>query len=343
MKSLLLSIFSIAVLLSFSACNKTNNETEKPTSDSKRPLKVGLVFDVGGRGDKSFNDAAYNGLEKAKKELGIEFEAIDPGEGSDRESALRKLANKPDIGLIFGIGFIFTEDITTIAKEFKDKKFGCVDYSITPGAVIPDNLIAIEFREEEGSFLVGTIAALTSKTNKVGFIGGMESTLIKKFESGYKQGVKFGNPNCDVLSGYVSVTGDGFKNPGKAKEIANSQFSNGADVIYHASGLSGLGLFEAAREKKKLAIGVDMDQYKEAPGFVLTSMVKKVDEAIFTVIKDMKENNFKGGIKTLGLKENGVDYVYDSNNNMLITEEVRKKAEDTKARIISGEIRITGQ
>ena len=340
MKKTLLSLFIFAIALSFSACNKNNNSGTTST-DKKAPLKVGLVFDVGGRGDKSFNDAAYNGLMKAKDQLGVEVEYIDPGEGSDRESALRKLANKPDIGIIFGVGFIFTEDITTIAKEFKDKKFGCVDYSVTPGAVIPDNLIAIEFREEEGSFLVGTIAALTSKTNKVGFIGGMESALIKKFESGYIQGVKYGNPNCQVLSGYVSVTGDGFKNPGKAKEIANSQFSSGADVIYHASGLSGLGLFESTREHKKLAIGVDMDQNKEAPGFVLTSMVKKVDEAIFTVIKDFKENNFKGGVKTLGLKDNGVDYVYDSNNNKLLTEEIRKKAEETKAKIISGEIKVT--
>ncbi|MBK8553596.1 MAG: BMP family ABC transporter substrate-binding protein [Ignavibacteria bacterium] len=147
-------------------------------------MKVGLVFDIGGRGDKSFNDAAYKGLEEAKTKLGIDFESIDPGDGSDRESALRKLASRKDIGLIFGVGFIFTEDINNIAKEFPDKKFACIDYSVDPTKTILPNVQAIEFREEEGSFLVGALAGMITKTNKVGFIGGMESSLIRKFETG---------------------------------------------------------------------------------------------------------------------------------------------------------------
>lgn len=187
---------------------------------------------------------------------------------------------------------------------------------------------------------MGALAAYTSKTNKVGFIGGMESSLIKKFETGYKQGVNYINPECKVLSAYVSVSPEGFKNPGKAKEIALSQFTNGADIIYHASGLSGLGLFEAAREKNKFAIGVDMDQQKEAPGFVLSSMVKQVNEAVYLTIKDFKDNKFTGGIKTYGLRDNGVGYVYDDNNKNLIPADVKEKLDLIKSKLISGEIKV---
>ncbi|MEP7146029.1 MAG: BMP family ABC transporter substrate-binding protein [bacterium] len=331
----------IALLIISGSCGKKESAEIKKDSSSTSPLKVGLVFDIGGRGDKSFNDAAYNGLELAKSKLGIDFEAIDPGDGADRESSLRKLASKSDIGLIFGVGFIFTDDINNIAKEFPDKKFACVDYSIDPSKTILNNIEAIEFKEEEGSFLVGSLAGLITKTNKVGFTGGMESSLIRKFENGYKQGVAYSNPSCQVLSAYVSVAPDGFKNPGKAKEIALSQYSKGADIIYHASGLSGLGLFEAARELNKFAIGVDMDQQNEAPGFVLTSMIKKVDQAVFQTIKDFKDNKFTGGIKTFGLKDDGVGIVYDDNNKKLIPAEVKEKLDIIKSKIISGEIKIT--
>lgn len=333
---IILSILFIIIISGFISCKKETAVIDQ----SVKPLKIGLVFDVGGRGDKSFNDAAHKGLERAKKTFGIDFEEIDPGDGSDRESALRKLASKPEIGLIFGIGFIFTEDITKIAIDFPNKKFGCIDYTVDPNRTIPNNLIALVFKEDEGSFLVGAIASLLTKTNSVGFVGGMESALIKKFENGYKQGVKYINKDCKILTAYVSVTGEGFKNPGKAKEIATSQYSNGADIIYHASGLSGLGVFEAAKENKKLAIGVDMDQYIEAPGFVLTSMTKQVDEVIYQTIAELKDGKFSNGIKSLGLKEKGVDYVYDDYNKNLIPEKTREKIEEIRNKIISGEIKI---
>lgn len=336
---MLKKFFPLIILLFISASCGKKQESISQKENSPSP-KIGLVFDIGGRGDKSFNDAAYKGLEMAKEKLGVEFESIDPGDGSDRESALRRLASKKEIGLIFGVGFIFTDDINNIAKEFPDKKFACIDYSVDPSKTVPPNVEAIEFKEEEGSFLVGALAALTTKTNKVGFIGGMESPLIKKFEEGFIQGVKYINPDCKVLSGYVSIAPDGFKNPGKAKEIALSQYSGGADIIYHASGLSGLGLFEAAREENRLAIGVDMDQQKEAPGFVLTSMVKQVDEAVFQTVKNFKENKFTGGVKTFGLKDNGVGYVYDDNNKKLIPTDVNEKLQDIKAKLINGEIKI---
>jgi basic membrane protein A and related proteins len=331
-------IFIAITSFTFFSCKRTDDKNE--TSDSSK-MKIGLVFDVGGRGDKSFNDAAFKGLERAKKDFGIDFEVIDPGEGADRESALRKLASRKDIGIVFGVGFIFTEDITKIATDFPEKKFGCIDYAINSQKEIPNNLTALEFKEEEGSFLVGTLAAFLSKTNKIGFVGGMESALIKKFETGFTNGVKYIKPDDRVLVGYVSVTGDGFKNPGKAKEIALSQFSSGADIIYHASGLSGLGVFEAARDQKKFAIGVDQNQYNEAPGFVLTSMIKRVDEVIYQTIKDYKDGKFVSGVKSLGLKEKGVDYVYDESNKSLIPDEIRKKVEEVRTKIINGEIKTT--
>lgn len=330
-------------VLLISSCGKKSDQSGKTENTNLPGTKVGLVFDIGGRGDKSFNDAAYKGLEDAKKEFGIDFEVIDPGDGADRESALRKLASKKDIGLVFGVGFIFTDDINKIATEFPSKKFACIDYSVTPSAKIPDNVSAIEFKEEEGSFLIGALSAITSQTGKIGFIGGMESPLIRKFENGYMQGAKSINPSIQVLSGYVSVSPDGFKNPGKAKEIALSQYSNGADVIYHASGLSGLGLFEAARERKKLAVGVDMDQYKEAPGFVLSSMVKLVDVAVFKSIKAFKDGKFNGGVTTFGLTDNGVGFVYDNNNKDLISAVTKQKLDSIRALILNGSIKVTAE
>jgi basic membrane protein A len=303
----------------------------------KAPVKVGLVFDVGGRGDKSFNDSAYNGIQRAIKELGAEAQYFEPGEGSDRESSMRRLASK-DFDLIIGVGFIFTDDITKLAKEYPDKKFAGVDYFLPDP---PPNVAALKFREEEGSFLVGALAALLSKTNKIGFVGGMDIPLIHKFESGYKMGAQSANPNTQVVSNYAGVTGAAFKDPAKGKELALSQYGNGVDIIFHASGSTGLGVFEAARSLNKLAIGVDGDQYSEAPGFILSSMVKKVDVAVFEIIKDTMEHKFKGGVKEFGLKQDGVGFVYDEHNKNLIPEDVYKKVNELRTKIINGEIKVT--
>ncbi len=327
----------LIIVLILSGCGKKEQQ-------QKAKMKVGLVFDVGGRGDKSFNDAAFRGLERAKKELGIDIDYIEPGAGTDREAALRQLANKSDISLIFGIGFIFTDDITAIAKEFQDKKFACVDYTLDPQKTIPSNLVALEYKEEEGSFLVGALAALLTKTNTLGFVGGMQSPLIKKFEVGYVAGAKYANPACKVLVGYAGITGEAFKNPGKGKELALGQYSQHADIIYHASGVTGLGVFEAAREKKKLAIGVDSDQYHEAPGFILTSMTKVVDNSVFEMIASVKDGSFQGGrAAVFGLKSKGVDYVYDDNNRNLIPDDIHTKVEAIRKKIIDGEITVPFQ
>ena len=305
-------------------------------------VNVGIVFDLGGRGDKSFNDGAYLGAERAEKELGVHVRFIEPGEGSDRESGLRLLAAE-GMDVVMGVGFIFTDDLTQLAKEYPGTSFAGIDYSLSTdkaGKVIPPpaNLAALKFREEQGSFLVGALAALVGNSKKVGFVGGMNFPLIQKFEAGYIAGVKQVCRDCEVISQYAGVTPEAFRNPGKGKELALSQYQQGVNVIFHASGSTGLGVFEAARQTNKLAIGVDADQYREAPGYVLTSMVKGVDNAVFDAIKRVKEKRFHGGVYQYGLAENGVGYVYDKNNEALIPPAVRAKLEDLKQQIIAGKI-----
>lgn len=308
-----------------------------PTPGKK--IKVGLVFDVGGRGDKSFNDAAYAGLQKAQKELGVTGEYREPGEGAHREAHLRNFA-KGDTDLIIGVGFLFTDEITELAHDFSEKKFACVDYSVTED--MPENLAALTFREEEGSFLVGAIAALTSKTGKIGFVGGVESPLIKKFEAGYLQGAKHVKPEIEVRAVYAGVSDTAFKDPQKGKELANSLYDAGVDIIYHASGSTGLGVFKAAEERKKMAIGVDRDQADEAaPGVILTSMVKNTDQAVYNIIQETAAGKFKGGVHASGLKEGGVGYVYNEKNKDLIGEETHKKVEELKQQIIDGKIKVS--
>jgi basic membrane protein A len=307
-------------------------------------LDIGVVFDLGGRGDKSFNDGAYTGAERAAKELGAHIRYVEPGEGSDREAGLRLLAAE-GMKLVIGVGFIFTDDLTALAKEYPNTAFAGVDFAVTIGAdgipeAPPSNLAALKFREEQGSFLVGAIAALVGKSKKVGFVGGMDSPLIHKFEAGYRAGVKEVCPDCQVLVQYAGVTPDAFRNPGRGKELALSQYQQGVNVIYHAAGSTGLGVFEAARTMDRLAIGVDADQYREAPGHVLTSMVKRVDNAVYDVILRVKENRFKGGIYNFGLAEDGVGYIYDDHNRALIPDAVRTRVEALKAEIIAGRIAV---
>jgi basic membrane protein A len=314
---------------------------QPPAGDA---VDVGIVFDMGGRGDKSFNDGAYLGGERARKELGAHVRFIEPGDGSDREAGLRLLAAE-GMDLVVGVGFIFSDDLTQLAKEYPNTHFAGVDYSVgvdKDGREIqpPPNLAALKFREEEGSFLVGALAALISTSQKVGFVGGMNFPLIHKFEAGFRAGVKNVCPTCTVISQYAGVTPEAFRNPGRGKELALSQYQQGVDIIYHAAGSTGLGVFEAARQTGKLAIGVDADQYSEAPGHILTSMVKGVDVAVFEAARWVKEGRFKGGIYQLGLKEGGVGYVYDSNNKVLIPERIHARVEQLRQEIIAGRIKV---
>jgi basic membrane protein A and related proteins len=315
-------------------------------AEAARPdaVNVGIVLDVGGLGDKSFNDGAYRGALRAEKELGAHIRLIEPGEGADREAGLRLLAaEKMDI--VFGVGFIFTDDIAQLAKEYPNTNFAGVDYSLSTdkaGNPIPPppNVVALKFKEEEGSFLVGALAALVGNSKKVGFVGGMDVPLIQKFEAGYRAGVLAVCPTCTVIAQYAGVTPEAFRNPGKGKELALNQYQQGVNVIYHASGSTGNGVFEAARQTGKFAIGVDADQYNEAPGRIITSMVKGIDVAIFDMIERVKTHRFKGGIYTFGLAQNGVGYVYDEHNRALIPDTVRARLEQLKADIIAGKISV---
>jgi len=312
-------------------------KTGQTAAPAKTTLNVGLVFDVGGRGDKSFNDAAYAGLERAQQDLGIEFSTLETGEGADREAAMRQLAAGGST-LVFGVGFLFTDDILRLAQEFPAVKFACVDFTVTEGQTLPPNLVALKFKEEEGSFLVGALAAQLSKTGKVGFIGGMEIPLIKKFEAGYRAGARAVKPGTAVLVKYAGTTGSAFKDPTKGKELALAEYHQGADIIFHASGSTGLGVFEAARELDKLAIGVDSDQTDEAPGHVLTSMVKRVDQAVFDCIKETVAGNWKSGVRVFGLADQGVGWVYDTRNQKMIAAPVKAMVDSLERLIVSGAI-----
>jgi basic membrane protein A and related proteins len=307
-------------------------------------VRVGLVFDVGGRGDKSFNDSAFAGLMRAKDELGIAAEYIEPADGADRESAMRIFASR-GFDLIVGTGFIFTDDVTLLAEEYPDLRFACVDYALKSdedGNPLPPppNVAALKFREEEGSFLVGALSGLLSESGKVGFIGGMPVPLIQRFEAGYRAGVGHVCEGCGVSVNYAGVTHTAFKDPGKGKELALAQYRGGADIVYHASGSTGLGVFEAARLTENLAIGVDSDQYHEAPGYILTSMIKRVDHVLFTVIEEVTRDEFRGGVHSFGLSEGGVGFVDDENNREMIPGEARARVNDIRDQIIAGEIHV---
>lgn len=302
-------------------------------------FKAGLVLDVGGRGDKSFNDAAYRGLDRAKRELGVEYDYVEPAHAADRADALRQFASGP-YGLIVGVGFIFTDDVNRAAKDFPGKAFACVDYAVSPGRAVPPNVVALKFREEEASFLGGVLAALSSKTKVIGFVGGMKGPLIRKFEAGYQAGAAWADPSVQVLSAYAGVTPEAFKDPAKGRELALAQIDRGADVIYHASGATGLGVFEAVRERRVLGVGVDSDQSGDAPGRVLTSITKNVDEAVFRAVKAAKDGKPLSGVSELGLKEGGVGYVYDARNKGLLSPAARAKAEEARGLIVAGKLRV---
>lgn len=308
--------------------------------------KVGVVFDLGGRGDKSFNDGAYLGADSATRMLKASVQFIEPGDGSDREAGLRLLASEHR-ALVIGVGFIFSDDLTSLAQEYPDVNFAGVDFSVASdaqGNVImpPKNVAALKFREEEGAFLVGAMAALVGGSKKVGFLGGMDIPLIHKFEAGYKAGVLHVCTDCTVIAQYAGVTPEAFRNPSKGKELALSQYQQGVNVIFHASGSTGLGMFEAARAMGKghYGIGVDADQYGEAPGYVLTSMVKGVNTVVYDTIRRAQDGTFEGGVYSYGLKEKGVGYIYDEHNKTLIPESVRARLLQLEREIVNGTIKV---
>lgn len=293
-------------------------------------FKAAIVTDTAGLGDQSFNDSANAGLERAKSELGIEGQVYETAQPSDYEPSL---AQAPSQGadLTFAIGFLMTDALDTVAAQNPN-----ANYAIIDSVVDASNVASINFREEEGSFLMGAIAGLMTESDKVGFLGGLEVPLIERFEVGYRAGVMTVNPDAQVLVNYAGDFGD----PGKGKEIALSQFADGADVIYHASGGTGLGLFQAAQEMGPghWAIGVDSDQYALAPENTLSSMMKRVDVAVFETIKAAMEGNFESGNQVLGLAEDGVGLAPTTGNNT--PQEVIDQVNELRQMIIDGEIDV---
>ena len=265
-------------------------------------IKPALIYDIGGKFDKSFNEGAFHGAEKFKEDTGIDFRDFEIQNDTQREQAMRKFA-RDGFSPIIAIGFSQASAMEKVAAEFPNTKFAIVDM-----VVDKPNVQSIVFKEQEGSFLVGLLAAKASKTGKVGFVGGMDIPLIRRFACGYVQGVKYANPKAEVLQNMTGTTGAAWTDPVKGGELAKSQIDRGADVVYHAAGATGVGVLRAAADAGKLGIGVDSDQDGLFPGKVLTSMLKNVNNAIYKSFSDAKAGTWKPGVSVLGLKEDGVGY-----------------------------------
>ena len=299
--------------------------------------RVGLVFDVGGRGDKSFNDAAYVGVLRAEKELDVAVELLEPASSEDREAAMRLFAAR-GFDLVVAVGFIFSSDVDRVARDFPRTRFACIDYAPGPSGP-PANVAGLVFHEEEGSYLVGAVAGLMSKTRHVGFVGGMQTPLVRKFEAGYEAGVHAVCGGCVVHSAYAGTTPDAFKDPAKGKALAIAEMSAGADVLYHASGATGHGVFEAAHDAGRLAIGVDADQFAEMPDTVVTSMVKRADVSVFEIVRAVSQGRWEGGMHVFGVKDGAIDYVHEGPHARRLPPDVVARVEQLRNELASGRVR----
>lgn len=314
-------IFSVGIL----------HAAEPPAT---KAIKVGLVLDRGGRDDKSFNAAAFRGATEAQTKLKIQLKTVEASQDSEFEPSLRTFAQR-GYDLVIAIGFAALDSVKKVSGEFPKVQFLIVDAKVDA-----PNVRSISFKEQEGSYLVGVIAALTTKSKVVGFIGGMDVPLIRRFEMGYRAGVTATDPKITVLTNFVGSTSTAWRDPSKGKELAISQYQKNADIIFTASGASALGVFDAAEESKKFVIGCDSNQDWVKPGHVLTSMIKKVDTAVFSTIEATAQGTFKPGVVEWGLAEGGVDYSVDKDNRALLTPAVEKKANDVKKKIEGGKIRV---
>jgi len=294
-----------------------------------------VIFDMGGKFDKSFNEAAYVGAERFKKDTGIAYREFEVTNEGQREQALTNMARR-GVTIIVAIGFSQRSPVETVAKQFPNVKFTIVD-----AVVDLPNVQSVVYREHEGSFLVGMLAAMKSKTGKVGFVGGMDIPLIRKFELGYEEGARFANPKIEVLQNMTGSTPAAWADPTRGAELARSQFDRGVDVVFAAAGTTGLGVLQAAADAGKLSIGVDSNQNYLHPGSVLTSMVKRVDNAVYTAFKTAQAGTWKPGLQVIGLAEDGIAYAVDANNAALVTPEMTAKLEAAKADIIAGKIKVT--
>jgi basic membrane protein A and related proteins len=297
-------------------------------------IKPGVIYDLGGKFDKSFNEGVFNGAQKFKKESGLKFKEYELQNDGQREQALRRFA-KDGVSPIVVAGFMNATPIEKIAKEFPDTKFTLID-----AVVDLPNVQSIVFKEHEGSFLVGMLAAMASKSGTVGFVGGMDIPLISRFGCGYAQGAKAAKADAKVLANMTGTTPEAWNNPVKGGELTKAQMDQGADVIYAAAGATGLGVLRTAADAGKLAIGVDSNQNGLHPGKVLTSMLKRVDVAAYKSFSDAKAGTWKSGVQVLGLAEGGVDWALDKNNKALITDAMKGAIDKAKADIIAGTIKV---
>jgi basic membrane protein A len=297
-------------------------------------IKPAIIYDLGGKFDKSFNEAAFNGAEKFKAESGIEYREFEIANDAQREQALRRFAGDGNNPIVMA-GFSWAAALEKVAPEYKDTKFAIIDMVVD----LP-NVKSVVFKEQEGSYLVGVLAGMASKTKTVSFVGGMDIPLIHKFSCGYVGGAKSTGADVKVLEAFTGTTPDAWNDPVKGGEIAKSQIDQGSDVVYHAAGGTGVGVLQAAADAGKLGIGVDSNQNGMQPGKVLTSMLKRVDVAVYDAFKSAKDDTYAFGISNLGLKEDGVGYALDDNNKALITPEMSAAVEKAKADIIAGTIQV---
>jgi basic membrane protein A len=344
-------LFTAALALAACGGNSKNNTNNQPSetpsasettsSAPKTDVKVGLAYDIGGRGDQSFNDAAAAGLDKAKSELGVETKELEASAGESdaaKEERLRLLANS-GMNTIIAVGFAYAGPLKTVAAEFPDIHFGIVD----DASFDAPNVANLVFAENEGSFLVGAAAALKSTTGHIGFVGGVNVPLIQKFQAGYVAGAKAVKADIKIDAQYLTQPPDftGFNDPVKGKAAAKGMYDAGADIVYHAAGGSGGGVFEAAKAAGKLAIGVDSDQYNlsslaSVKDVIMTSMVKRVDVAVFTFIKSAVDGSPLSGVQTFDLKNDGVGYATSGGK----IDDITSKLDDFKSKIVSGEITV---
>src|SRR6266496_376472 len=346
-----------ALIFAGQACNRGSYG-----ADDKSKIHVGIVFDIGGKDDRSFNAAAWAGVKCAetgmlpdgktscgKSKLDIVLRDVEPGNPVSIEPAMRAFAER-GYDLVIGVGFAQGPIMQAVARDYPNIHFAIIDGVIfeDDGKTPKSNVASLVFKEHEGSYLVGILAAKTTKTNILGFVGGMDIPLIHRFEKGYEEGAKSINPNIQIVQNYVGVTDAAWNNPGKGKELSLAQISKGADVIFTAAGNSGLGAFDAVEQYGKVngrathfVIGVDSNQNMVKPGFVLTSMVKRVDNAVYDVIKLVVERKFQGGFHVFGLESDGVGYAMDQFNKDLVSPDAINEAEQAKKKIIAGQIKVT--
>lgn len=297
-------------------------------------LRPAVVFDRGTKFDKSFNEGVHNGVERFRRETGIAYAEFEVTHEAQREQALRNFARRGHDPII-AVGFGHAPALTKVAPDYPDTRFSIIDMTVEA-----PNVQSLVFREHEGSFLVGLLAAMATKTRAVGFLGGMDIPLIRKFACGYEQGVRHVDPGIEVYRNMAGVTPDAWNDPVKGGELARSQFDRGADIIFAAAGNTGLGALQAAADSGRLAIGVDSNQNHLHPGSMLTSMLKRVDRAAYEVFKTALEDTWTPGVRRMGLREGGIDWALDEHNRALITPEMETAANAARDAIIAGEIKV---